>query len=234
MKKRIFLCVIMIAALLVNMIAFSPKVGAKKLKLSRSKLTLKVGKTYKLKLAGKKKVTWVSSNNRVKVSKKGVVTAKKAGNAKVIAIYKGRAYTCKVKVLASGGATSAKSMSAAKAVLNIVNDERSKVGAKTLKLDSKLCELAMKRAKELTNVFSHTRPNGRSCFTMLKENKVTYRIAAENIAAGQPTPKRVMDGFMASPGHKKNILHKSFRKVGIACYESNGGYGFYWVQIFTN
>ena len=73
----------------------------KKVSISKTKLTLKKGKTATLKLNNAKasKVKWSSSNKNIAtVSSKGVVTAKKAGTATITAKYSGKKYTCKVTV----------------------------------------------------------------------------------------------------------------------------------------
>ena len=118
------------------------------------------------------------------------------------------------------------------AVFELVNKERKAAGLGALTLSDELCKVADIRAKEIVKSFSHTRPNGTSCFTAFKENGVTYRYAGENIAYGQKTATEVMNGWMNSAGHRANILGKNFGKIGIACYEYNGRK--YWVQLFTN
>lgn len=72
----------------------------KRIKLNKTSLTLKKGKTYQLKLKNtSKKVTWKSANKKVAtVGKKGKVTAKKKGNAVIKAVSGGKTYRCKVKV----------------------------------------------------------------------------------------------------------------------------------------
>lgn len=73
--------------------------AAAKPKLNKSSLTLTVGKTYTLKLANAKSVTWKSNDKKIaKVSSKGKVTAVKAGTTKVYAVYKSKNYYCKVTV----------------------------------------------------------------------------------------------------------------------------------------
>ncbi|MEY8426885.1 Ig-like domain-containing protein [Lachnospiraceae bacterium 46-15] len=71
-----------------------------KVKLNKTKVTLNVKKTYKLKVSGTaKKVTWSSSKKSVAtVSKTGKVTAKKKGTATITAKVSGKKYTCKVTV----------------------------------------------------------------------------------------------------------------------------------------
>ncbi|KSV58156.1 Ig-like domain-containing protein [Acetivibrio ethanolgignens] len=69
-------------------------------KISATKKTLTVGKSFTLKITGaKKKVTWSTSKKSVAtVSSKGKVTAKKAGTATITAKVDGKKYTCKVTV----------------------------------------------------------------------------------------------------------------------------------------
>ena len=116
-------------------------------------------------------------------------------------------------------------------VLDLVNKERAKVGARPLRLSSELQSAAMLRAREITQVMSHTRPNGKSCMTVLKSPWG----AGENIAGGNETPEEVVESWMNSPGHRRNILYSRFNKLGVGyCYDLNGvgGYKHYWVQIF--
>jgi len=117
-------------------------------------------------------------------------------------------------------------------VLRLVNVERSKAGLPALTTNQTLTSAANKRAQEIKQTFSHTRPNGSSCFTVLGEFGISYRTAGENIAYGQKTPQEVVNGWMNSPGHRANILSSNFGKVGIGVYQSNGVY--YWTQLFTN
>lgn len=118
------------------------------------------------------------------------------------------------------------------AVFDLVNKERKANGLRVVTLSDELCKVADVRAKEIVKSFSHTRPNGTSCFTAFKENGITYRYAGENIAYGQKTATIVMNAWMNSSGHRANILNKNFGKIGIACYEYGGKK--YWVQVFTN
>lgn len=69
-------------------------------KINRKKVTLSRGKCYTLKVKGcSGKVTWKSSNKKVAtVSKKGKVTAKKAGTAKITATVKAKKFTCRIIV----------------------------------------------------------------------------------------------------------------------------------------
>jgi len=117
-------------------------------------------------------------------------------------------------------------------VLQLVNQERAKAGLSALTTNSALTAAANKRAQETKQSFSHTRPNGTSFSTVLKEYGISYRTSGENIAYGQRTPQEVVNGWMNSPGHRANILNPNFNKIGIGVYESNGT--IYWSQLFTD
>ena len=117
-------------------------------------------------------------------------------------------------------------------VYEITNNYRSLVGVSSLTLDSSLVEAASIRAKELSNSFSHTRPNGSSCFTVLSELGISYGTAGENIAVGYSSSQSVMEGWKNSSGHYQNIISSKFKKIGIGVNIVNNQY--YWVQIFSN
>ena len=120
-------------------------------------------------------------------------------------------------------------------VVAIMNQERANAGVGGISQNASLDAVAQIRAQEIALSFSHTRPNGTSCFTVLDEGGIAYMTAGENIAAGYGDPASVMSGWMNSPGHRANILNGSFGQVGIGYYtDPNSGYGTYWVQIFTN
>lgn len=120
---------------------------------------------------------------------------------------------------------------AAEAVTSLVNAARRDAGLSELELDADLCAAAQARAQEIAQSFSHTRPDGSSCFTILEEFGISYRAAGENIAMGQRTPEEVMDGWMDSSGHRANILNGTFTSIGVGYYVDGAGAA-HWVQIF--
>lgn len=70
------------------------------MKLNSSRITLNPGKSYTLKVNGTKLTpAWRSSNSKiVTVNKKGRITAKKAGTAKITARLGGKKFVCTVTV----------------------------------------------------------------------------------------------------------------------------------------
>ena len=117
-------------------------------------------------------------------------------------------------------------------VLNLCNAERAKYGLAPLTWDgANLAPGAAIRAQEITVYFSHTRPDGSSCFSAVRN---PGRVG-ENIAAGQRTPEEVVNTWMNSSGHRANILNANFRKLGVGyVYVPGSMYGHYWVQMFSS
>lgn len=100
--------------------------------------------------------------------------------------------------------------------------------------DAELEETAKIRAKELVQLFSHTRPDGTLCNSAFPE-WVTYY--GENIAWGYTSAESVTEGWKETDdpydgqGHRRNMLDPDFNSVGIAAYKLNGY--IYWVQDFA-
>ena len=119
----------------------------------------------------------------------------------------------------------------AQRVADLVNQQRAANGAGALILSDELCQAANFRAKELVQSFSHTRPNGTDPWTVLPNYGVSYTSVGENIAMGQRNADEVMNAWMNSDGHRKNILKTTYKYLGVGVYYSNGTY--YWVQFFA-
>ena len=108
-----------------------------------------------------------------------------------------------------------------------------------LTLDEELCRAAQIRANELVKKFDHTRPNGSSCFTVLKECSISYSCCAENIAAGNKSGAQTFIQWKEDKekykgqGHRRNMLG-NYTKIGIAyVYDPNSKYKYYWEMILA-
>lgn len=121
----------------------------------------------------------------------------------------------------------------AQQVVDLVNRERAKEGLAPLTMDETLNQAALVRAKEIQTSFSHTRPNGSGFATAIKEAGAAYRTAGENIAWGQDSPEEVVEAWMNSAGHRKNIMNASFTRIGVGHLQNGAGTD-YWAQLFTN
>lgn len=117
----------------------------------------------------------------------------------------------------------------AEEVVKLINEERKKNGVTPLKINHTLMNNAYTRSAELETNFSHKRPNGDPGYTFVLN--LDYSIVGENIAAGQNTPKEVVEAWMNSSGHRANILNPEFTHTGVGCYIASDGW-VYWTQLF--
>ncbi|AVD37494.1 CAP domain-containing protein [Clostridioides difficile] len=134
----------------------------------------------------------------------------------------------------NSGSTSENFSAYQKEVVDLVNIERSKAGLNPLTLDSSISNVATKKSQDMidNNYFSHNSPTYGSPFDMLKKFGISYKTAGENIAMGQKTPKEVVNAWMNSEGHRKNIMNPNFSKIGVGVAQKSGG-SIYWTQIFV-
>ncbi|WP_242859298.1 CAP domain-containing protein [Caloramator mitchellensis] len=120
-----------------------------------------------------------------------------------------------------------------KEVVRLVNIERAKAGLKPLKENTYLSKVARIKSQDMINkgYFSHYSPTYGSPFNMMKKFGIKYIAAGENIAMGQRTPREVMNAWMASAGHRRNILNPTFTQIGVGVAKSASG-RIYWTQMF--
>jgi uncharacterized protein YkwD len=118
-------------------------------------------------------------------------------------------------------------------VVRFTNEERAAEGLSGLKIDKALMKAAAQRARECASRYSHDRPDGSKCFTVLEEYGVSYSSAAENIYQDnfeRPSGARAVGGWMNSPGHRANILDGDYTHIGVGVYSAGGNN--YLVQLF--
>lgn len=126
-------------------------------------------------------------------------------------------------------------------VVYLTNVARSTAGLPPLKSEPQLTKAALGHALDMAvrNFFGHTNPDGQEPWVRMQEAGYDWIRAGENIAAGQRTPEEVVQAWMDSPGHRKNILSGDFLEIGVAHhfepadrYPGPEGYHDYWVQDF--
>jgi uncharacterized protein YkwD len=101
------------------------------------------------------------------------------------------------------------------AVVCLINSRRRAHHLPALNADSRLNRAAqgwtdtMVRTGTFAHVVGKSDPGSR-----VSRTGYTWSALAENIATGYPTPRKVVAGWMASPGHCRNILSPVYREVG--------------------
>ncbi|MFC7265164.1 CAP domain-containing protein [Streptomyces lutosisoli] len=135
----------------------------------------------------------------------------------------------KASSAATATATPASSSAVAR-IVALVNSERSKVGCSPLTLNAKLAKAAQAHSADMASHqnMSHTGSDGSDPGTRITRAGYIWSSYGENVAYGYSTPEQVMAAWMASPGHKRNILDCGFKEIGVGLAQP----GSYWTQDF--
>lgn len=115
--------------------------------------------------------------------------------------------------------------------IELTNDERTQQGCKPLRPNERLHTAARSHSEDMAarDYFSHTSPDGDSPGD--RAAAAGYDAwAGENIAMGYESAEDVVEGWMNSEGHRKNILNCDFRTIGVGLADSARGK--YWTQSF--
>lgn len=115
-------------------------------------------------------------------------------------------------------------------VIDLTNEQRRKNGLPNLQPDTALSNVAQEKSNDMQakNYFSHTSPTYGSPFDMMRDFGVSYNTAGENIAMGQRSAEEVVNAWMNSEGHRKNILSPNYTHIGVG-HTTQGNY---WTQMF--
>jgi uncharacterized protein YkwD len=126
-------------------------------------------------------------------------------------------------------------------LIALTNQARASAGLPTLKVDATLKSIARWRSQDMAvrNYFAHAIPNppGGNVFKEMDRRGYCYHVAGENIgwnnSSDATATSKIMLAFMDSPGHKANILGKTWDHIGIGAYkEANGNH--YWTVLFAD
>src|SRR5262249_49003135 len=104
------------------------------------------------------------------------------------------------------------------------NRLRAKAKLPALEVSLKLQAAAEQHAKDMAahGKMSHKGSDGSTSIKRIVSKGYNYRRAGENVAAGYFTVDGLMQGWMDSPHHKRNILG-SFSQIGVACATGENG-----------
>ena len=117
-------------------------------------------------------------------------------------------------------------------ILHYVNLDRKSHGLKPLSLNTTESELALQHSKNMAigkTPFGHQGLESRA--NAIRKKLGPLVATGENVAMGQQTAKEVVEDWLSSPGHKRNI-EGDFVLTGIGCAQDKKGM-IYFTQIFT-
>lgn len=117
-------------------------------------------------------------------------------------------------------------------IVELVNEERERKGKDELEINDELMESAMVRAEEVSEFFSHTRPDGSLCSTAIT---ISYSLMAENVIwekvdAMENIAQFAIGGWLDSSRHKVNMLNSKYKETGVGVYIKENK--IYIVQVF--
>lgn len=103
-------------------------------------------------------------------------------------------------------------------LVSLTNARRAEGGLAPLTLDNQLSLAASKKAEHMfaNNYWAHTAPDGTTPWYFIRNAGYEYLYAGENLARGFTTAPEAMDAWMASPGHRNNIMSPNYKDVGFA------------------
>lgn len=116
---------------------------------------------------------------------------------------------------------------AADDVVRLTNAERAAAGCDALRVDSKLTQAAQGHSDDMARreYMDHETPEGLDPFD--RAEAAGYdALSGENVASGQRSAQEVVDAWMNSEGHRRNIVDCDNVAIGV------GERDFYWTQKF--
>lgn len=96
-------------------------------------------------------------------------------------------------------------------------------------------QAARKHSEDMAtqNFFSHTGSDNSSIADRVDATGYPWQRVGENIAAGQITADEVLQGWLNSPGHCRNIMNPDFEDIAVTCdMNSSTEYATYWTNVF--
>ena len=105
--------------------------------------------------------------------------------------------------------------------MNVVNEARGTTGCDVSRVDPALARAARSHTATMlrTDVFTHGDMYGR-----LVRSGARGPMYGENLAWGTgpfATARRVVSGWMKSPGHRANLLRPGWRRIGLGALRGN-------------
>jgi uncharacterized protein YkwD len=103
-------------------------------------------------------------------------------------------------------------------------------------LNATLNSVAGAHARDMarTGRMAHEGSDGSTAAERVTRAGYAWRTVAENVAAGQRTADAVVQTWLASPGHCRNLMNPDVREMGIGyAFEASSPKGTYWAQVFA-
>lgn len=116
-------------------------------------------------------------------------------------------------------------------ILALVNEHRVSIGKQALQSNNVATNLAKDHTKYMIGKNKISHDNFTKRYEKLRD-QANANGASENVAAGDFNAKTVVEAWLNSPGHRKNI-EGDFTHIGIAALKNAEG-RYYYTQLFYN
>ncbi|MFB7176075.1 CAP domain-containing protein [Streptomyces sp. NPDC056254] len=135
-----------------------------------------------------------------------------------------------VSSVATAAGTSTDHFATSAEVVALTNQARASAGCSALRINEKLTAVAVDHSHDMAvhSTMSHRGSDGSDSALRVTRAKYDWIAYGENVAYGYSTGQQVVDAWMNSPGHRKNILDCSFKEIGVGHAQP----GNYWTQMF--
>lgn len=121
------------------------------------------------------------------------------------------------------------------AMLQQVNSNRVRSGARALTMCAPLTETSQRQSVDMsaTRSLSHVGADGSSISQRVADAGLgEWTALGENVASGFATVDAVVRGLLKSPVHRANLLNRSYTSVGFGAASDDSGV-LYWTQDFS-
>lgn len=107
------------------------------------------------------------------------------------------------------------------AIMELTNSERREAALVQYKENPMLTAAAEEKAQDMAtrSYFAHATPEGEKTWNLVRENGYAFSRVGENLAVKFSDPSRVVSMWLASPGHRANILNEKFVDIGVGIAE---------------
>jgi uncharacterized protein YkwD len=119
-------------------------------------------------------------------------------------------------------------------ILSLGDAARADAGTARLTPDPRLDVVATAHARDMAEraYFAHVTPEGHDLARRLADAGIVYATAGENIG-GNAGARGVVGAWLASPGHRQNLLSPAFERIGVGVFRTPSSPYTYYVQVFA-
>ncbi|WP_204113009.1 CAP domain-containing protein [Shimia biformata] len=139
---------------------------------------------------------------------------------------------------AAGGAWACKAPGNERAMIEtamkLLNSERRKKGLGPVSYDSRLGRAATSHACDMARMeeMTHYGPRGGTPVDRLRTVGYSWSYLSENVARGHQSAESVNNGWVTSPGHRKNMLNRKAKQAAVGVRQASDG-RLYWTMVLA-